>query len=159
MPTISDLFQGVVVETKAKSLMGPLFYSDKSYEESFDCYGNTFISQPWLNDLAKYPVIGIAAGVMRMALAIIHSIGHLLAALITFDKGHCFHAAKGGCEFLRGLIEAIPLVGRAFANFYSRYGNWWILKIYNPNAPDSLDHHLNLWDSIKHNRPSGYVTA
>jgi hypothetical protein len=163
-PTAVDLLQGIVVETKTKSFLGPLFYSDKKcYNEMGVLYGanylNTFTHQSTLNELSRIYVIGIAAGVTRMALATIHTLGHLFAAAITFDKGHCFHAAKGACEFLRGLIEAIPIAGRIFANHYVEDGYWWMIKIYNPNAPDSLDISQSQWSQFKVARPTGYVVA
>jgi hypothetical protein len=94
-----------------------------------------------------------------MALAVIHSIGHLFAAILTLDKGHCYHAGKGGCEFLRGAIEATPFLGRRFANTYYENGLWWMLKIYNPNRPDSLDRHTGKWSHLKEVRPGGYIVA
>lgn len=160
---ISDLLSGAVVETKAKSLTGPLFYSDKIiYSEDRDD-GNWqpqyCRQQSVLNELSRVWVVGIAAGVIRMALAIIHTTGHLFAALFTFDKGHLFHAAKGGCEFLRGFIESIPVIGRKFAQYYVNDGMWWMIKIYNPNKPDGLDLHANRWQEFKQLRPTGYVVA
>ena len=104
-------------------------------------------------------MIGIAAGITRMVLSVIHIIGHLLMACITWDKGHCYHAAKGGCEFLRGLIESIPFAGRAFARIYFNHGIWWMIKIYNPDEPDSLDTQTNEWAELKQNRPTGYIIA
>ncbi len=157
MPSIGDLLQGIVVETKTKSFSGAFLYSDKIHYDEHNIV--TIEHQPWLNELAKIPVIGIAAGVTRMALALIHTVGHLLAAVVTFDKGHLIHAAKGGCEFLRGFIEAIPIAGRYFANNYYRDGEWWIIKIYNPDAPDSLDRYAGNWQHFKQERPSGYSVA
>ena len=148
---------GVVVETKTQSWTGPLFYSDKAYPELQ--FHTPVTGQPLLNLWANTPVLGIAAGVTRMALSVIHTIGHLFAALVTWDKGHLFHAAKGGCEFLRGFIESIPVAGRLFANVYGETGLWWIIKIYNPDHPDSLDLHTGLWAGLKQNRPTGYVHA
>lgn len=166
MPSVSDVLRGVVVESRTKSWTGDLFYSDKSFPRervrNEDCdpheVATIVIHLPGLNDLSRVPVIGIAAGVTRMALAVIHTLGHTFAALVTFDKGHCYHAAKGACEFLRGSIEAIPFAGRAFSESY-KDGLWWILKIYNPDAPDSLDLHAGRWSYFKQSRPSAYVMA
>jgi hypothetical protein len=159
MPSIGDLLQGIVIETKTTSLTGSLLYSDAiDYEDALNCRGFKR-KQPPLNNLANYPIIGIVAGIARMALAVIHSLGHLLAAIVTCDKGHLIHAAKGGCEFLRGFIEAIPIAGRLFSNYYNDAGDWWIIKIYNPDAPDAVDRHADNWEYLKHVRPSGYCIA
>jgi hypothetical protein len=68
------------------------------------------------------------------------------------------HAAKGSCEALRGGIETIPIIGRIFANFYNSRPlydpvnegarTWWMIKIYNPQQPDGLDHWMNLWQGF-----------
>lgn len=108
----------------------------------------------FLNRASKVLFIGIAAGITRMVLAIFHIIGHLIAS-INGNKGHLYHAAAGGCEFLRGLIEATPIIGRIFANCYLHptieyredmtvedlRGNrcWWMMKIYCTEAPDNFD--------------------
>lgn len=155
---ISNLLQGIVVETKTKSWTGPYFYSDKIHWEH-EIGHSAIESQPQLNELAKTSVIGIAAGAIRMILAIIHNTGHLLAAVVTFDKGHLVHIGKGSCEFLRGLIEAIPFAGRKFAREYNVSGEWWIIKIYNPDSPDSLDHYADNWRTLRQNRPDAYVVA
>jgi hypothetical protein len=159
MTSVSDLLRGVVVESTTKSWTGPLFYSDKTIPEPDNNVTIRYTGQHPLNELARIPVIGIAAGVTRMALSVIHTIGHLFAALVTCNKGHLFHGAKGACEFLRGFIEAIPIAGRVFANSYYTEGYWWILKIYNPDAPDSLDRDQGGWLDFRQARPTAYVTA
>lgn len=150
-----NLLQGIVVETRAESLTGHYFYSDRMHSDE----PTSIEIQPFLNQLSTINIIGIAAGIIRMALAIIHCIGHLFATILTFNKGHLFHVAKGGCEFLRGFIEAIPFIGRIFANVYYHHGEWWIIKIYNPMRPDTLDEYANNWDSFKENRPSAYFVC
>lgn len=161
----SDLLKGIVIETKAgPGFTGSFLYSDKYHgecdpnkEQVFEAVrvgtGNV------LNDLSRIPIIGIAAGVSRMALAVFHILSHLFCALITFDKGYCFHAAKGCCEFLKGFIEAIPVAGRLFANHYVANGEWWIIKIYNPDHPDTLDRCAGNWTHLKQVRPTAYVMA
>ena len=156
MPTCGDLLRGIVVETTTGSWLGPYFYSDQVYVSPKDTSGST---EPLLNGLSQISFVGIAAGVARMALATIHTLGHLFAALLTLDLGHYFHAVKGGAEFLRGFIEAIPFLGRGFAELYCKGGLWWIVKIYNPIAPDSLDYRCGYWESFKQIRPTGYVIA
>ena len=157
MSSVSDLLKGVVVETRTQSLTGPLFYSDTTFPGA-DEFVTIHFQHP-LNELSTWYVVGIAAGVARMGLATIHMLGHSFAALVTFDKGHCYHVAKGACEFLRGSIEAIPVIGRLFARIYYNDGLWWMIKIYNPDAPDSLDLHASRWSHFKQARPTGYVTA
>lgn len=141
------LLHGMVLETRTESITGKYLYSDfASGKASKDTT---------LNLLTKIPFVGIAAGVARVALGIIHTVGHLLAATFTFKKGHLFHAAKGGAEILRGAIEALPIIGRLFANQYNSapvvdmYGDggrsWWMIKIYNPDKPDGLDIWMDLW--------------
>jgi hypothetical protein len=160
MTGISDLARGIVVETRTKSWLGDCFYSDKiHYSHLHPMEWESIKIQPYLNELARIPVIGMVAGITRMALAIIHTIGHLLAALVTFDKGHCYHAAKGSCEFLRGFIEALPIAGRLFAKYYYEAGDWWMIKIYNPDDTDTLDRYANLWQYFKQNRPTAYIIA
>lgn len=161
MLTFGDLLSGIVIETRTKSWLGPYFYSDQIYDtRDIDDPSRTWADgyQSPLNELSRVSVIGIAAGIARMALAVIHTLGHLLAAPLTLNFGHFYHAAKGGAEFLRGAIEAIPFVGRWFAGWFVVNGRWWMIKIYNPESPDSLDRASNLWRSLKELRPTGYVT-
>lgn len=146
-----SLFAGLIVETNVGSLTGKYLYSDFAS-------GRGQKNTP-LNTIVKIPVIGIAGGIARIGLGIIHTFGHLIAALVTLKKGHLYHAAKGGCEILRGTIETTPLIGRIFANTYNgipcsdffainaSIGNrsWWMLKIYDPAKPDGLDQWMGNW--------------
>lgn len=98
-------------KTNASSLTGPYLYSDV-----FD-YGNSGkpIDSPFpLHEWAQIPLLGCLAGVVRIVLAIIHILGHLLTT-ICCNKGHLKHAVKGIAELFRGVIEAIPLVGNIFS--------------------------------------------
>lgn len=146
------LLHGMVLETNVESITGKYLYSDFATGKAQ--------KDTTLNNLVKFPLIGIAAGVGRVALGIIHTVGHLLAALVTLNKGHLYHAAKGMCEILRGTIETIPFVGRYFAFTYNytpdpdfddfRFGpegtrSWWMIKIYNPEKPDGLDKWMDNW--------------
>lgn len=149
--TLSGLLYGMIVETNATSWTGDYLYSDFATGKGE--------KNSALNDIAQIPIVGIGAGFIRIALGIIHTVGHLLAAAYTGNKGHLFHAAKGICEALRGCIEAIPIIGRIFAHLYtlSFFGagteahyyadqrSWWMMKIYNPNQPDGLDKWMNNW--------------
>lgn len=145
---LSGLFHGLVMETTVESWTGDFLYSD--YATGKGEKNST------LNTAVEIPFVGILAGVMRVVLGIIHSIGHLIAALVTGKKGHLFHAAKGGCEILRGLIEALPIIGRIFANLYNSnpwydpedIGTqcWWMIKIYNPLKADGLDQWMDNWN-------------
>jgi len=177
-PTISfnDVLHGIIVETKAESITGSVLYSDWADRGNL-CACHRKIPRnanknSVLNIAAQIPVIGIVAGATRVALGAIHTIGHLFAALITQNKGHLWHAAKGGWEMLRGIIEAIPVVGRIFANIYIRTPvydslpqikspswSWWMIKMYNPEKADGLDLLMDNWKNCKTNSHSHYVKA
>lgn len=154
------LMHGMVFETTTESLTGDYLYSDFATK-----YGAAE-KDTTLNTLVKIPFIGNVAGICRVALGIIHTIGHLIAALVTWDKGHLFHAAKGCCEIIRGLIETLPIIGRIFANLYNSRPvwdpqgegarSWWMIKIYNPNKPDGLDVWMNNWNPFP---PAFYIKA
>lgn len=160
-----DLLAGIVVQTRTPTILGDLFYSDRiflahAYDEGgLDHAKPIYRSETVLNSWAKIPILGRLAGITRMALAVIHTVGHLLCAVFTLSKGHCFHAAKGACEFLRGAIETIPIVGLFFADIYSETGLWWMIKIYNPAQPDTLDREMGLWQGFRQARQTGYVFA
>ena len=160
MSLFANLLRGIVVESRTPSFLGSYFYSDKIYyDEVYTLqHGDVAIQlQPLLNEASTITIIGIAAGLTRMALAIIHNIGHFFAFIVTWNKGHLIHIAKGSCEFLRGLIEAIPFIGRSFANSYYQNGTWWMIKIYNPDSPDSLDRAQKNWvEFATRIRPTGY---
>jgi hypothetical protein len=156
------------VPSNSNSITGKWLYSDY-YGANFDdqdCIEKT----TFLNRRSTYPIIGIAAGVSRCALATIHIIGHLFAALIFRDQGHLAHAFKGCAEFCRGIIEAIPIVGRIFSIAMNPTGSlpsylfhgcpgcrrikecysFFLIKIYNPKKLDEIDQAvINL----------GYITA
>jgi len=145
----TGLMHGMVWETNVESFTGKYLYSDFATGKAE--------KDTTLNTLVKIPFVGIVAGVARVALGLIHSIGHLLAALVTFKKGHLFHASKGVCEILRGVIESIPLIGRIFANSYNSAPlcdfeeggrSWWMIKIYNPDKPDGLDQWMDNWSTF-----------
>lgn len=140
------LLHGMVFETNVESYTGKYLYSDFATGKGE--------KDTTLNTLVKIPFIGIIAGVVRIALGIIHTLGHLLAALFTLKTGHLFHASKGVCEILRGGIEIIPVIGRIFTNVFNSapvhdFGeggrSWWMIKIYNPEKPDGLDVWMNHW--------------
>lgn len=153
---VMGLLNGMVVETTAESWTGEYLYSDYA-----TLYGAAE-KDSFLNKWAKIPMLGIFVGITRIALGIIHTIGHLISYLYTQNRGHLFHAAKGCCEILRGFIEATPLIGRVFANLYNPNillvewdpadGNgarsWWMLKIYNPDKPDGLDKWMGNWKNF-----------
>lgn len=118
----------IVCETSIKSYTGEYLYSDSWVEWSArDLKGRDLT---WLNESARYLGLGILAGIARIALGVIHTFGHLILAALTREKGHLFHAAKGGCEIFRGLIEAIPIIGRIFVHYYN---------------PPSLESHIRPW--------------
>lgn len=166
--------EGIVVETTEINLLGSFFYSDCSVGNPENNSAKGKMEQvPVLNKLSRIPVMGIFMGIARIALAIIHSLGHLFIFCVRPTKGHLFHAAKGACELLRGIIEAMPLIGRIFASIYNPTGcgrakldadhesgrTWWILKIYNPRKPDPVDRWMVNWYPRKddHGRPIRYT--
>lgn len=144
--TLGSYVNDNIVTTEVESFTGPYLYSDYACIET---QNGEQVQTTTLNELSKKPVIGILAGITRVAFAIIHSAIHLVQALFTQEKGHLYHAAKGGCEIVRGLIDSIPILGRFIAaNKYSPIsgyatGNWTIMKIYNPAKPDLLDRVLS----------------
>lgn len=102
--------------TTTKSLTGNILYSDahacdKQCEKS---------KMPILNTLAEVPIFGRLIAIARIALSIIHVIGHITAALVYWNICHLYHVIKGLAEFLRGLIEIIPLIGMIFSLLYNR---------------------------------------
>lgn len=151
----------VILTTTRESITGPFLYSDYYGEEIFDRGQKNIYQTTFLNEFACLPVVGRLAGLIRMALAVIHIIGHCFAMLGTLDKGHLFHAAKGACEFARGAIEIIPIIGFIFSmNTTSIYpldfrsicyydcdldrdpkttGFFFLIKIYNPRHADLVD--------------------
>ena len=143
----SCLFHGMVMETHVESLTGPFLYSDFATGRAE--------KNPVLNKIAKIPLIGVLGGLARVVLGIVHTCGHLGAAAFTVKRGHLFHAAKGSCELLRGVIEALPVIGRLFAYLYCSAPlfdhtgqgrcSWWIIKIYNPRHPDGVDIWMEYW--------------
>lgn len=153
-----------IFKTSCQSLTGQILYSDTyaivpAAARDQDDDTSVKFYRPFLNEWAGIPFIGNLAGVVRCALAIIHMIGHIFAALIFWDAGHLGHAFKGGTEFLRGTIEATPIAGRLFVWFYDAPGyerfismpwaepqhrwSFFIIKIYNPQHPDRIDRALD----------------
>lgn len=147
----NDFLHGIVFETTTQSLLGSWLYSDRR------CDGEESEPHPFLNRWAQIPVLGRLAGLTRMALAIVHILGHLFCGLITWKKGHFSHALKGTCEFVKGWIELIPFVGYFFAQTYAKEGYYWMVKIYHPLNPDSLDVHNGYWHNLRHARSHAYV--
>lgn len=146
-----------IFTTKVQSWTGKMIYSD-TYAEISTHNQLRKCKVPLLNRLAAYPIIGIVAGIIRIALSIIHIIGHLAAALLAKDKkGHLYHVIKGGAELLRGVIEATPILGRIFVWKYDvpkpfyytktrhrgeRTYAFFLIKMYNPDKPDDIDNVL-----------------
>ena len=198
---VSNLLRGMVVQTDKESWTGKYIYSDFYYEAvrdevfwrsptsdtsyyrqmedsghviHYDMLGLAAICQnSTLNEMAKIPILGIAAGVIRSALSVIHILAHLFVAFAKRERGHVYHALKGGCEFIRGIIESLPIIGRIFSYIYCKKisyffsstmrefktHSWWILKIYNPNKPDLLDRYANNWQYFRNTRPNAFIIA
>lgn len=163
---IDNLLQGIVIEnTLPLTWTGELLYSDKDY----DYLGKNIItgkmmieeSYPFSDYLAMIPIIGIAAGITRIAFAALHMLNHSLAFVFSLDRRHFAHLAKGLCELFKAAIQSTPIIGNIFAYLWvcKLKGFWWMIKIYNPNSPDSLDIHADYWRSLKQNRPTAYITA
>lgn len=136
---------GIVVESNTKSWTGPYLYSD------YAVLGGVIRKNTKLNELVKNPVLGNFAGIARIALGIIHTIGHLFAFLFSFNRGHLFHSLKGICEIVRGVIETIPIVGQLFSyRLMPEFdgSSWWLIKIYNPMNLDGLDIVRHYWLAI-----------
>lgn len=138
------------LKTDCKSRTGLYLYSDQWFKWC-GC-GET----PALNAFAQVPIIGMLSGWARCLLALVHITIHLISALFTGRMGHLAHAAKGVAEFLRGLLEATPFIGRFFSNLYNGriltpthtcasdpyHCNFFLVKLYNPNEPDFIDKSL-----------------
>ena len=146
----------VNLETTCTSWTGKFLYSD-TYEYAGNPYDRTDDDKdkrvlPALNIFEAIPFVGVAGGLVRMALAIIHMIGHAIAACVCWNKGHLYHAAKGGTELLRGFIAAIPLFGVKFVweqdgiwkcpptrNSSYEHKNAFLIRIKNPNQVGRID--------------------
>lgn len=150
------------VTTKTESITGKYLYSD-TYAEIPKVLSDTWwvrYERSFLNACAAIPFIGPLAGAARCALAIIHIIGHLFAALIFWDSGHLVHALKGCAEWLRGGIEIMPVLGRLFVWLYDAPGyerfpcfrmpyghpverwSFFLIKIHHPDKPDKIDQEI-----------------
>ncbi len=160
MLSFSDLLKGIVIETKLPSWSGKILYSDTVHHAEHYEDHSLMVEYSNLDYIASVPIVGVAAGITRVALAVLHMLNHTLALIFTFDSRHCIHLAKGGCEFLKGLIQSVPIVGHLFArSWMENEGEWWIIKIYDPDKPDTLDAHANFWQTLKRTRPSAYIIA
>lgn len=160
----SNLANGIVVENTLHSWTGDLLYSDTGYDQFQSIYPQNSV----LDHLASKPFIGILGGIIRVALAAFHILVHTLSLIFTFDFRHFMHIAKGGCELLKGIIQSIPIIGHWFSHswLHEWKGAWWMIKIYNPNKPDSLDEysrnfdpHQDYWNALKTSRPSAYICS
>lgn len=127
---------------------------------------------PFLNQWAGVLLIGSLAGVTRCALAVIHILGHTLAAVIFWNSGHLCHVIKGVAEFIRGAIEMIPIAGNIFvwlhdAPGYERFlclrmphdkpqirWSFFMIKIKNPWLPDNIDYAIRC-EEVLRKRDSG----
>ncbi len=138
----------LLLNTNVGSYTGNILYSDHVWKAN----GHILQTSP-LNSLARDIIIGRLAGIARIVLGIFHCLGHFFCAVgncLKGDgdraKGHLFHIIKGSAEILRGVIEAIPIVGLIFANTYSpkpwgasdntsnmRYENFFLVLINNPS--------------------------
>lgn len=98
------------------SCLGPYIYAPDYSEQMQKGFADVIFHKGNLLAVgAQIPLIGSLAGITRMALAVIHSVGHLFAAGVRCEIGHLYHTLRGGCAFFQGLIESIPFFGRIFA--------------------------------------------
>jgi hypothetical protein len=148
------------VASSCNSWTGKYLYSDSIVQMNCECgltnpYDDTGVSS--LNKLVRTPIVGRLAGISRIALAIIHIIGHTLAGIITQNRDHFIHVAKGCLELVRAAIESTPILGLIFSikydghfEFFPSHGSrsvyfddfhtcnseehvrFWIMKIYHP---------------------------
>lgn len=120
-----------VYQTPIKSFSGQYLYSDQSWSNQPSVQDPKIlqlnVQTTTLNKIAAMPIFGFFAGVTRLVLSILHTLGHLFLAAKTRDHGHLYHALKGCCEMLHGLIEMIPIVGLIYT---------W--KNSPPSAPEAL---------------------
>lgn len=70
-------------------------------------------SQPCtLNILGYIPVVSTFSGIGRSLLGIVHSVVHLACAIFSQNRTHHLSEAKLGAKnIVRGLVEAIPVIG------------------------------------------------
>lgn len=148
-----------VVATDVESWTGPYLYGDCA--TVINRVGLLEHQTNSLNKLSRIPLVGIIASIGRVVLAVLHIIGHAFLALVTQNKGHLYHAAKGMVEIKSGLLDAVPILGRLRAyvayhdgSHFSPTSHWDCIKIYNPNNPDLVDIENGLW-----NRPSPHLVT
>ncbi len=135
--------------TECKAPLAPLLYSDVEVITVGKC---VVIIEPTFNQWARYPLLGMAAGFIRVMVAIAHIAFHAFMMLMTQDRGHMFHMWKGCAELLRGCIEMTPVLGRIFAMSYEpprkitpeeavkwAISSIFLVKIINPNSFDAVD--------------------
>ena len=131
-----------IINTNTVSWTGSILYSD-AHEVNANREGYStkrVVKQSFLNNWAMVPVLGIGAGAFRVVLAIIHTLGHLAAAVIQQNLEHTSHAMKGCAELLRGLIEMVPIAGRVFS--WKQYpGQFFGERI----ADDDQDYWVSVW--------------
>lgn len=150
------------LRTSVSSITGSLFYSDQIWKSCRSCQGLCEnLGVPFLNQLANVPIIGRITGLVRIILAPIHIVGHLIASLVTRNVEHLCHVLKGLTELLRGILEIIPIIGEIFSWCYNpslincdlshrndtdwvKHSNFFLVKIYNPDQPDQIDEMMDV---------------
>jgi hypothetical protein len=161
----------MILTTRSESWTGKILYSDAYAEipaNDYDALDPSNDERPVLNQLAAVPILGYLAAVARIALSLIHIMGHTFAACVFRDRGHFCHVAKGGAELLRGIVEILPVFGRIFSWAYDakqpschrcdaqgvKKISCFLIKIRNPDKLDKIDHVLNSrQSSIKSQTP------
>lgn len=131
----------LVLQTNVKSFTGNFIYSDRSW--SIDPKPNSTDFElkvhktTLLNQVACMPCMSLISGIVRVVTAIFHTLAHLTLAAIYRNKEHCYHALKGCCTILEGLIEIVPIAGLVYA---------W--KTSPPSGPESLKKQSPLHEHI-----------
>ncbi len=148
----------LVVESKTRSWWtGKYIYSDCAYS------GNDWIHDTPLNKASRIPLINTIAGIVRMALAVIHCLYHATLHIVTKKMGHRYHALKGVCEMSRATTEGLPFIGWFFASDLDSLGGSGMkitgIKMYNPDNPDGVDRYMNNWTYLKDEFPKWCIKA
>lgn len=151
------LFDMLFLKSRRESLTGKLLYSDTYIQfPKADSQEKMKMQMPLLNKLAAMPFIGHFSGIFRSLFAVVHIAVHLVLALFYWEREHLAHVVKGCAEFVRGIIETLPFVGRLFAWTYGppafplkflnskrakseEEARCFLVKITNPDKLDKLD--------------------
>jgi len=131
----------LILQTNITSYSGNFIYSDRSW--SIDPKPKTTDFElkvhktTLLNQVACMPCFSLFSSIVRIVAAVFHTLAHLTLAAIYRNKEHCYHALKGCCTILEGLIEMTPIAGLVY-----------VWKTSPPSGPDSLKKQAPLHEHI-----------